>query len=397
MRSELRGADERFEVLHAAAAWQAAGAIDAEAAAGIRARFPDDRRRARPAFRVLFFVLTLLAGQGVWGFGALAIGAGFDGDGTARHAFLLALLALAAGFAARHAIQALRLRGFGVEEGLAALAVGFESSALALGLDGAGFTDRDIATALAWNLALVALAIAWRWGLPATGALAAGAFFLALALTPWPRALWLVAALALLPAARALGRSGRAAPAHRRRADEVFVVAAAALYLAVHSAGALARLFALVAERPAGGVELTGIPLALAWFAMAALPAALVWRGWRRRDRLELALGVLGALATGASAADALDLRPLWAALLGAALALGALAFFFRSRFGRSPERTFAGFTDGPLYEADGRRNWLEIAATLAALSPEPRRTEAPRELEGGGGEFGGGGATSRF
>lgn len=397
MKSELRGADERFEVLRAAAAWQTAGAIDAEAAAAIRARYPDDRRRARPAFRVLFFVLTLFAGQGIWGFGALAAGVAFAGAGAGRHAILLALLALAATLAARFAIQTLRLRGFGVEEGLVALAVGFESSALALGLDRAGLPDRDIAALSGWNLVVVALAVAWRWGIPASGALAAGALFFALALTPWARALWLLTALVLLPVARAVSRSGQAAPTHRARADEVSVVAAVALYLAVHSADGVARAFALVAERPATGAELSGLPLVLAWLAIVALPAALFVRGLRRRDRLELALGALGALATLAAAVHALALRPLWAVLLGAALALGALAFLLRSRFARSPGHTFAGFTDRPLYEADGRRSWLEIAATLAALSPEPRRTEAPRELEGGGGEFGGGGATSRF
>lgn len=397
MRSELRRADERFEVVRAAAAWQAADAIDAETAAAIRARHPDDRRRSRPAFRALFFVLTLFAGQAIWGFGALATGVAFAGAGAGRHAILLALLALAAALGARHAIRTLRLRGFGVEEGLVALAVGFEASALVLGLDGAGLSGRDIAALSGWNLAVVAFSIAWRWGIPATGALAAGALFLALALTPWARFAWLLAALVLLLAARAVGRSGQAAPAHRSRADEVFVVATVALYLAIHSGDDVARAFALAAGQPTTGAGLTGLSLVLAWLAMVVLPAALLVDGWRHRDRLELALGALGALATAASALHALGARPLWAVLLGAALALGALAFAFRSRFARSPGRTAAGFTDGPLYEADGRRNWLEIAATLAALSPGPRRIEAARELEGNGGEFGGGGATSRF
>ncbi len=397
MRSELRRADERFEVVRAAAAWQAAGAIDAETAAAIRACHPDDRRRSRPAFRALFFVLTLFAGQGIWGFGALATGVAFAGAGAGRHAILLALLALAAALGARHAIRSLRLRGFGVEEGLVALAVGFEASALVLALDGSGLPDRDIAALSGWNLAVVALAIAWRWGVPASGALAAGALFFGLALTPWTRAPWLAAALVLLPVLRAVGRSGTAAPAHRARADEAFVVATGALYLAIHSADDVARAFALAAGEPTTGAELAGFWRVLAWVAMVALPAALLVDGLRHRDRLELALGALGALATGASALHALGAHPLWAVLLGAALALGALAFAFRARFARSPGRTCAGFTDGPLYEADGRRSWLEIAATLAALTPEPRRIEAARELEGGGGEFGGGGATSRF
>lgn len=397
MRADLRRADERGEVLRAATAWQTAGAIDAATAAAIRARHPDDRRRARPAFRILFFLLTLFAGQGVWGFAALAIGVGFDGDAAGGHARLLWLLAAAAAGAAWYAIHRLRLRGFGVEEGLAALAIGFETSALALGLGQRGFPDRFVATAIGWNLAAVGLAVAWRWALPASGALASGALYFALALTPWGRLLWIAAALTLLPATRALARAERAAPAHRARADEVFVVSALALYLAVHASDSVARLFALVGDQPWSGAALDGLPLALAWCAMAALPAALLAHGWRRRDRLELALGALGALATTASALDALDARPLWALLLGAAGALGGLAFYLRGRFGRAPGRAVAGFTDAPLYEPDGGRSWLEIAATLAALAPAPRPVADRSGVEGGGGEFGGGGATSGF
>jgi len=400
MRVELRRADERHEVLRAAAAWRAEGVIDDDAAAAIRARYPDDRRRARPAFRVLFLLFTLLAGQSIWGFGALFVGITGSGSagGKAFHLTLLALMAAAAAAVATYAIGALRLRGFGVEEGLVALAVGFETGALGLALDLAGAGERTILGLLGANLAAVGLAVAWRWGILASGALAAGGLFLALAMTPWPRFAWIVGAALIVPIARRLASSERAAPAHRRRADEAFAVALAVLYFAVHPARLVGRGFRLGATGVDGGEPLAELLTALAWCAIFALPAGLLALGLARRDRLALALGALGLLASTVSALDALDAGPAWALLLGGGVLLGALALTLRAAFDRAADRVLAGFTDRPL-GADAQGHWLELAATLAALAPAPapRRVEPAAGFEGEGGEFGGGGASTRF
>jgi len=397
MRAELRRADERWEVLRAAEAWRAAGAIDADTAAAIRARHPDDRRRARPAFRALFLFLTLHAGLGVWGFAFLLadLSIGSLGDSGA-HGALLALLALAAAAGAAVAIERFRLRGFGVEEGLAALAFGFALGACGELADAAGAGDRAILLLLAAAAVALALAIVVRWGLPLAGAVAAAALFLGRAQLPLARWLWIAAALVLASATRRILASERAAPAHRHAAGEAFAVSIVALYLAVHPAPALALPFDALGELPAGSSAWTGAGEIAGWAAMVALPALLLARGIRRRDRLELALGTLGALSTGAYALARLELEPVWIPLLLGGAAVGALVLAAHATFRRAPGRLRAGFTDAELYEGGAGRPWLEIAATLVALAPAPR-PEEPRGFAGGGGEFGGGGASSKF
>ncbi len=400
MRAELRRADERYEVLRAVADWRAEGGIDDDAAAAIRARFPDDRRRARPAFRVLFFLFTLLAGQSIWGFGALFIGVTGSGSvgNKVFHMMLLVLMATLAAAGAAHAIGGQRLRGFGVEEGLVALAVGFEGGALGLALDLAGADERTILGLLGANLAAVALAVAWRWGILASGALATGGLFLALAMLPWPRLAWIVAAVLVVPLAWHLANSERTAPAHRRRADEAFAVALAALYFAVHPARIIGHGFRLGATGVDAAAPLAATLTALAWCAIFALPAGLLALGLARRARLALALGALGLLASTVSALDALDAGPPWALLLGGGALLGALALALRAAFDHAGDRVLGGFTDRPL-GADAQGHWLELAATLAALAPAPapRPAEPAAGFQGEGGEFGGGGASARI
>jgi Zn-dependent protease with chaperone function len=130
---------------------------------------------------------------------------------------------------------------------------------------------------------------------------------------------------------------------------------------------------------------------------MAVLPAALVALGVARRDRLALALGALLAIATSISAADALDLEPVWLLLVAGGAILVGIALALRRLFAARPDRVAAGFTDRPLFEPDGGRSFLELAAVLATMSPAPRPPGGERGFEGGGGEFGGGGASGKF
>jgi hypothetical protein len=398
VRAELAAADARYEVLRAAEAWRAAGAIDGGELAAIRERYPDDRQRSRRAFRVLFFFLTLLAGNGIWGFSTVFMGPFFLADRNEwGHALLLGCMAAGSAFAARHAIAARKLRGFGVEEGLVALALGFQVSSFGMALAALDLHEGTIVPAIAAELALVCALVAWRWGIPATGALAALALFFALGFGPWPRALWLGMGAGLALAARRFSRRDASAVAHRRRADEVFVVAVVALYLALHSSNLGGRMIAAIPWRSGSAAAFEGAELAAAWFAMVALPALLAGLGILRRERLELGLGLLLALATGTSAVDALDLEPAWAVLLAAGALIGGLALLVRRILKRAPARTAGGFTDAPLYEAAGEGSWLELAASLAAFAPAPRKIAEGRAFEGGGGEFGGGGASTKF
>jgi len=398
VRAELVAADARRELVRAARAWHGAGAIDAAERAAIEAHAADDRRGARGGFRALFFALTLVVGVASWAFLATLLGLWRSGVHVAAAA-LLGALAVAAAFGAERALGAWRLRGHGVEEGLVWLVLLFQAGALWLSLDALDSPGRVEVAVLGADFALAGLVAAWRWGTPGTGALGAFGLFSLLGRSPWPRASWIAAAIVVAIVCRRLAASERTPVAHRRRADEGFVVAIGALYVAVHVAAPIGGFFHEMAGRPSGwSGTLGGGATVAAWLAMTALPLALLVVGIRGRNRLELALGALLALATGASAIDALDLGPPWALLLAAGALLGGLALGLRSAFAARPQREIGGFTDDALYDATGRRSWLELVAALEAFAPAPRTIEpAERGFRGEGGEFGGGGASDRF
>lgn len=397
MRDELRRADERCEVLRSVAAWREEGALDEATATAIRARFPDDRRRAAPAFRVLFFLFTVLAGLALWGFGiALTDVSLFGAVGSDRHFALLALLALLSGTGAAWGHGPSRLRGFGVEEGLVALAVGFAVAAVVVLLDASRASGRPFGAILGASVAILALGAAWRWGTPLSGALFAAGALAALVTFAPARLLGIVAAIALAVPARRLARGEHGAPAHRARAEEVRAVAFAALYLAVHPAPAVAKAIAW-GRSPGEVTSLLSPPLELlAWATIFVLPGALVWRGLRERDRLELALGALGLVTSAVALRMRISVGPLWLVLLAAGLLLGALVLALRRAFARADGKPLSGFTDRPL-GPHGDGHWLELAATLAAFAPAPRRVEEPPAFTGQGGDFGGGGASAKF
>jgi MFS family permease len=397
MRDEIRRADAQREVVATAEAWRRAGAIDDAALAAIRARHPDDRRRSRAGFRLLFFLFTLLGGLATFGFAMALLGLGMMRGDQAKVAALLVVAAVVAALAADALTRIHRLRELGVEEGLIALALGWALVAIVLGADLAGLAGESALFARAAAFALLAAAAAWRWAPPLAGVLAAGALFAALYGLPAARLLWILAGALLAWLARRGAGDERVAVAHRRRLDEAFVVAVAALYLAVHVAGISSDWFAWLTRRSGLTREISLELRALAWAAMTALPAALLAAGIRRRDRLQLALGGLLALATAASAADALALEPAWLVLTGAGVLLLAGVVALRRLLAARPNRTVGGFTDRALYEPDGRRSFLELAATLAALSPAPRPTEPEPGFRGRGGDFGGGGASGKF
>jgi len=396
MRSEIRRADEAWEVRSAASRWHAAGLLDDARLTAILERYTDDRVRTRAGFRLLFFIFTFSAGWSFLGFVALGFGdLLFDSSDENFHRTIVSLAAVAAAIGAEVATARLRLRRFGVEEALVALAAIWTTLAVVLIADDA--PGRVLAVTIGALLASLGGVAAWRWGVPLTGALAAGGTFLALYPLPGARPLWIGAGLALGVASFLGSSEARLGPAHRRRLDEVFVVAVAALYAAVHVAGLTSDLFSLFTRHS----DLTaGVPFtlrALAWMAMTALPLALLAAGLSRRDRLAMALGALLALATAASAADALDLGPPWLVLGVAGGILVGLALGLRRWIGSRPGRVLGGFTDRTLAGSEGGRSLLELAATVAAFTPEARSVGDAGGFRGGGGDFGGGGASGEF
>jgi hypothetical protein len=395
VRPAVAAAQRRHAVRRAAAGWQQDGAIDAETRAAVEALYPDDRVRTGLPLRLLLAGFTYFAvSTGVgWAYAVLSP----DRLGWA--------LLLAAGAALVAATEwqtgPLRLAGFGTEEASAILAVAFSTA-------GAVWCVMEVASPAARIGLVVGLALgtaacaaaAWRWGGVHFAAAAAAGAFLLLARLPLGRLLWIAAALLAAPMLHRAARSPRLAPAHRRAALALLLVGLAALVVAVHPAsveGSLVEeLGGIAGHSP---TRRQPLPPEAAWFLATLVPAAILLAGGWRRDRWLLGLGFLAAAATGAAACDALDLGPVWALLAGAGVALLAAGLGLRRFLDSGAARERAGFTARPLSAGGlgaGSERVAELAATLAALSPEPR-PEVPPGRRGGGGDFGGAGADSGF
>jgi hypothetical protein len=385
MRQDVEAADRRHDVRSAARAWFRAGAIGSAALEAILKDYPDDRSRARPAFRVLFFLFTLLAAGSA--FAVLAVNDA--GMGPLLWLFALASIALT-----EVQVGELRRSSAGAEEATALLAFGFSVAALAWSLGEApdgSFRWRVLCAASA----VLASAAAWRWGLSVFGALAAASLFLAMSFWSGARTFWVLAALALLAPLLSASVSARLAPSHRRAADAALVIVLAALYFAVHLGSYDARLLERVEYY--GSFEAADRFGRFRHIAATALLPLLVLAGgilWRRP--LLLRMGVILGVASLVTLRFYVQVAPLWVVL--SVCGASAVAFgMILNRYlegGAYGERY--GFTAKPLF--GGRSHEPAVEAGLAvALTPASATAGKPERFEGAGGEFGGGGASGTY
>lgn len=394
MRAGAARADRDAAVRFAARSWRRAGAIDDAALAAIEAEVPDDRVRVGPVFRLLLFVFTLLAIGAAFGFVLLVM------DGAAKSFGPLALawgvlLALATEFQT----GPMRRAEGGTEDATALAAVAFLLGGAAWFVFDAGSLDWPDAAALAllWLFgAGLCAAAAWRWGSPFYAGAAMGLLLLALTALPGARLLWIAVALAAAPLFLRLADSPRLPPSHRLAFTLALVVALAGLYAALHLASVQGRWIEGLAGR--GRPEGSGSPLP-EWLSVAAtalLPVAFLALGIRQRRRALLLLGLAtGAISLG-SLYDYTDPGPLWAFLTVCGLVTIAAALAVRRLLDAAPDKERWGFTAEPLFEdleAEGR---LEAAASVVTLTPEARPLQE-EGFKGGGGEFGGGGASGTW
>ncbi len=398
MRADADRADRNALVRSAARAWKKAGAIDEATLAKIEAAVPDDRVRVGPVFRILLFVFTVLAANAGLGFAWLLIGSPSGSQEELMIALLL-LFGLALVALTEYQVGPLRRAQGGTEAGTAFAALSFLIGGITwLVSDKLSLPDRT-GVALVFTVAALLLALAaWRWGYALAAAGAAAALLGALSFLPGARLLWIVLPLAAAPVLARLADSARLPPALRDGATAALVVGLAGLYLAVHLGsfdhGVIElglRLFN--APRPAArGDVLRGLSIA----ATALVPLAYLAAGiWTRR-----ALLLLG-LATGAASlitlATYVHLGPPWAVLTVAGIALIGVVFALRRVLDSGPARERGGFTAEPLFEDLSRQRLLEVAATAVTFTPEARPLHEEPKFEGGGGQFGGGGASEGF
>jgi len=402
LTSVIAAADRRFEVRRAIAAWRKAGLVEAADDPRLAA-YADDRIRTSPIFRALFFVFTWFGFATAFGFAiAFVAAAGMSWESGAGFATLHLLAGAAMLVLAEVLTGARRLRRFGIEEACAWIGGSY--------LLGGGLwllaTERTVdfdrlLIAGAWAAAALATLIAWRWATPGTGAVAALALFVALSQLPANHLVCLLVS-GLFAAPLALRSVGAPIPPeHRRRFGEAFAVVVLAFYAAIHVNVVEERLFRLVrlgegGNLSSGGGKVSPALLAASLVAMVAVPALLLVVGLRRRFRPAIDLGLLLAGATGATFTVRWQPAPLWLRLTLEGAGLCALALLLRRALARRAGAEWRGLTALALAEDRESVQALEVAATLAALSPAARQVGS-NGLVGGGGEFGGGGASAKF
>lgn len=389
MNAAARAADRAAEVRAAARGWRDAGAVTPEAYAAIVAKYPDDRVRSGLALRILLGVVTFIAAAACVGFFLLA------GRGQVTPSFFV--VAALCAVVAEVAVSLGNWCGRGPEEAAAAWAVLGAAVAVADPLSSHG--DATAAGALFACCAVSAVA-AWRWGMPFFGltwavGLTGGAAYA----THGGRLVVVPLALALAAAGWLASRARRFAPAQRRAGAWAFAAAVVIFGLATNRA---------VLDDVGGGFARDVVGLeggapgpAAAWataLATALLPVVLLALGVRFRDRLLLWLGA------AATAAAFVTLRvyvhgvPLWLVLLGAGGAMIALAAALSRWIDAGPGRERGGFTVRDLLPGKSREFLVQAATAMVTTSATPAGPEkVSADSKFGGGDFGGGGASSGY
>jgi hypothetical protein len=189
---------------------------------------------------------------------------------------------------------------------------------------------------------------------------------------------------AIAASALALGAREYRRPSHDRMLDWLVATLPVAAY------AQYARWSALDPTQLAVG-DGTGRPVAIV--LLLTLGAAMLWTGLRRRRHAPLwgFLGCVAGLAVELHGAVALATET-WLILCGlVALAAGVAL----ERYLRTPRN---GLTSAPLTTREGPLDLLQIAgAALLAKRTGPEAPPAESTFEGGGGKFGGGGASGRY
>lgn len=397
MTPDLARADRFEAVRRAARSWRRAGAVDEAVVAAVDARYPDDRVRVGPVFRVLLFLFTLIAVGGFVGFVSLFLDLD-DGDALAVLA-LLTGAALVAGTEVQ--IGPLRRRQGGTEAATSFLALGSLLGAAAWWLfETFGIEEQAAFALLCLATAGLLAAAAWRWGYPLYAGAATAALLMALTPVPGARLLWIVLPLAAAPWLLRLSQSPRLPPAHRDSLTLAAFVALGGLYIAVHLGSWDARLIEDIGawtSMPPARVFDSDV---LWWASVAAtvlVPAALLAAGILRRRYALLLLGVVTGTVSLVTLRYYVHLAPLWVVLIASGAALAAAILVLRRYLDSGPDGERHGFTASPLLADLARQRALEAGVAVLAFSPEARTLPEEPKYGGGGGEFGGGGASGSF
>jgi hypothetical protein len=359
-------------------------------------------RRTNIFLRLVLFLFTLIiVGAAVALFFVLFL----PGTGMQTGGIFLLFFAAASYLSAELAVSQARLYRYGIEEALAACSVGF----LCAGMQGAFFSGHSYSSAPHEMGFLVpaagATASLWIWhrfGLP-YASLAAMIFVV------WLPGFWTSSHSAqhgIVAAFYAAGLFAVAAVRPRHRLtylDNAYSITEALLWLGIYLAVNLQLSPQDWIGPWWGGLRTTSEfsrPFYWAtWVLISCLPPKVLARGLRRKDRLVIAVGAIAAILTLVTNKPYLGWqRHAWDPMLLGALLIG-VALFLRRWLAGGPGEVRLGFTARRLSGRD--KHWMNAgAAAFGLVSPHPIPPGEPTGNTGaqfGGGDSGGGGASSDF
>ncbi len=390
MRRDAADAERGEAVRAAAQDWLRAGWIDDEAFRAIEQIFPDDRVRARLAFRILFFVMTL---GGITSLACIV----YLQLRSASAAGTFALLAGAGCAATTHYLLYDRKRRQGGIE------AAFSFAAVANLILGAAillyethwFPDQD-AILLVWIIVCaISSCAAWLWGYWPYAALSALSLFSAIVALRGGRLIWIFLVAALYPGIVVAWESAELPPSLRKSAAAFLAVCILTLYAAENVYLSDQKISHFTTG--GGGWSEWFHPRWLSIGLTATIPPAILLTGVIKRRRLFLNMGLLLVILSLITLRMYVHLAAPWVVLTGAGFLVFAFAAWLRSLLESGSRRERAGFTADPLSTDPGRKSAFEIAVTVSAMTPGQQAVTEKPSYRGGGGEFGGGGASGDF
>jgi hypothetical protein len=307
--------------------------------------------------------------------------------------------------AAELVVSQARLYRYGIEEALAVCSVGFLCAGMQLAcFSGSHYSPTPDAAEFLVPAAgaIVSLWIWRRFGLPY-------AFLAAMIFVVFLPGYWtssLSAQHLIVAVFYAAGLASVAAVRSRHRFDYLndgYSLVEALLWLGLYLAMNL-QLSSLnfTGEWWVATRALTEFPKSFywaTWVLIWCLPPVVLARGLRRKDRFVIAVGVIVAVLTFVTNKPYLGWqRHTWDPMLLGALLIG-VALFIRRWFASGPGGTRHGFTAQRLSGKD--KQWMNAGSAVFGLVSPHSITPSPQsgspEVRFGGGDSGGGGATSDF
>ncbi len=397
--------EARVEVVEESRRWEEAGLISPAQAAAVRKRYRPDLVRVNLFIRILFAFFTAVGVMALVALPAVLMGA----RETGMTALCLIFAPLCACVADRQLIHGRRLYRCGAEEMLLFLSVLFLALAIGIPAHDWGRNVERLSWLTAHGIVLIGatvLAIRYGYALAALGAVAALAalpFHLADALH-WYRPGWSRVVLFLLLstlgiwAQQQLGRRGSLPRSTIWCLETVRLAALAGIYLDVnlfaHRLLWLEWLDWMPGARGGSWSAPWVDPICAALTAL--LPVAALGLGIVHRDRALLWYGVFSGTASILTLKYFYRLGYLAEQLTIAGLLLCGLAFGLLRWLRSGTERRRGAFTAEPLLEPRLYGLDAEALAAIQPLAPTPKATDSGG-FQGGGGEFGGGGASASY